>query len=124
MDNIDKKVISIDYPCIQDIVIRKDETDVCFTASDGQDETKLFLKDGQEVMFTVNIGDVSDIGFGGTDNWGKDKLPIYVGYEKDSVDYDGVLVDTIEIQKLAGDDDWCKCELINDNKNVKYTALS
>lgn len=47
MDNLDKKVIDINYPCIQDVVIRKDETDVCFTITDGQDETKLFLKDGQ-----------------------------------------------------------------------------
>ena len=124
MDNIDKKVINIDYPCIQDVVIRKDETDVCFTITDGQDETKLFLKDGQEVMFTVNIGDVSNIGFGGTDNWGKDRLPLYVDYKKGSVDYDSVFVNTIEIQKTAGDGDWCKCELINNNKNVKYTALS
>lgn len=124
MDNLDKKVIDINYPCIQDVVIRKDETDVCFTITDGQDETKLFLKDGQEVMFTVNIGDVSNIGFGGTDNWGKDRLPLYVDYKKGGVDYDGVFVDTIEIQKLAGDGNWCKCELINDNKSVKYTALS
>ena len=124
MDNIDKKVINVNYPCIQDIVIRKDETDVYFTTTDGQDETKLFLNDGQEVMFTVNIGDVSNIGFGGTDNWGKDRLPLYIGYKKDDVDYDSVFVDTIEIQEFAGDNNWCKCELINDNKNVKYTALS
>ena len=124
MDNIDKKVINIDYPCIQDIVIRKDETDVCFTIHDGQDETKLFMKDGQEIMFTVNFGDVSNIGFGGTDNWGKDRLPLYVDYKKGSIDYDSVFVDTIEIQKLAGEGDWCKCELINGNRNVKYTALS
>lgn len=124
MDNIDKKVINIDYPCIQDIVIRKNETDVCFTIHDGQDETKLFMKDGQEIMFTVNIGDVSNIGFGGTDNWGKDRLPLNVGYTKGDVDYDSVYVDTIEIQQLAGEGNWCKCELINDNKTIKYTALS
>lgn len=124
MNDIDRKVININYPCIQDIIIRKDETDVCFTITDGQDETKLFLKDGQEVMFTVNFGDVSNIGFGGTDNWGKDRLPIYIGYENESVEYDSVLVDTIEIQEYAGDGDWCKCELINDGKAVKYTALS
>lgn len=124
MDNIDKKVINIDYPCIQDIILRKDESDICFTLSDGQDETKLFFKDGQDVMFTVNFGDVSGIGFGGTDNWGKDRLPLYVDYNKGSVDYDSVFVDTIEIQKLAGDGDWCKCELINGNRNVKYTALA
>jgi hypothetical protein len=124
MDNIDKKVINIDYPCIQDIILRKDETDVCFTVSDGQDETKLFFKDGKDVMFTVNIGDVSNIGFGGTDNWGKDRLPLYVEYKKGGVDYDSVFVDTIEIQQFAGDGNWCKCELINGNKNVKYTALS
>ena len=103
MDNIDKKVISINTPCIQDIILRKDESDVCFTFSDGQDETKLFFKDGQDVMFTVNFGDVSGIGFGGTDNWGKDRLPLYVKYTKGDTDYDSVFVDTIEIQKLAGD---------------------
>ena len=124
MDNIDKKVININYPCIQDIILRKDETDVCFTISDGQDETKLFFEDGKDVMFTVNFGDVSNIGFGGTDNWGKDRLPLYVKYTKGDVDYDSVFVDTIEIQKLAGDGDWCKCELINNNRNVKYTTLS
>ncbi len=124
MDNIDKKVININYPCIQDIILRKDETDVCFTVSDGQDETKLFFKDGKDVMFTVNFGDVSNIGFGGTDNWGKDRLPLYVNYTKGDTEYDSVFVDTIEIQKLAGDGDWCKCELINNNKNVKYTSLS
>lgn len=124
MDNIDKKVININYPCIQDIIMYKDETDICFTISDGQDETKLFLKDGEKIMFTINFGDVSGIGFGGTDNWGKDRLPLYVKYTKDSVDYDSVFVDTIEIQKLAGEDNWCKCELINNGKNVKYTALS
>ena len=124
MDNIDKKVININYPCIQDIVVTKDETDVCFTVSDGQDETKLFLKDNEKIMFTVNFGDVSGIGFGGTDNWGKDRLPLYVGYEKGKTDYDSVFVDTIEIQTLAGEGNWCKCELINNNKSVKYTALS
>ena len=124
MDNIDKKVININYPCIQDIILRKDETDVCFTISDGQDETKLFFEDGKDVMFTVNFGDVSNIGFGGTDNWGKDRLPLYVKYTKGDVDYDSVFVDTIDIQKLAGDGDWCKCELINNNRNVKYTTLS
>ena len=124
MDNIDKKVINIDYPCIQDIILRKDETDVCFTISDGQDETKFFFEDGKDVMFTVNFGDVSNIGFGGTDNWGKDRLPLYVKYTKGSTEYDSVFVDTIEIQELAGDGDWCKCELINNNKNVKYTTLS
>ena len=124
MDNIDKKVININYPCIQDIILRKDETDVCFTISDGQDETKLFFEDGKDIMFTVNFGDVSNIGFGGTDNWGKDRLPLYVKYTKGDVEYDSVFVDTIEIQKLAGDGDWCKCELINNNKNVKYTTLS
>lgn len=124
MDNIDKKVININYPCIQDIILRKDETDVCFTVSDGQDETKLFFKDGKDIMFTVNFGDVSNIGFGGTDNWGKDRLPLYVNYTKGDVEYDSVFVDTIEIQKTAGDGNWCKCELINNNKNVKYTALA
>ena len=124
MDNIDKKVININTPCIQDIILRKDESDVCFTFSDGQDETKLFFKDGQDVMFTVNFGDVSGIGFGGTDNWGKDRLPLYVKYTKGDTNYDSVFVDTIEIQKLAGDGDWCKCELINNNKNVKYTTLT
>ena len=53
MDNIDKKVINIDYPCIQDIILRKDESDICFTLSDGQDETKLFFKNGQIVDKTV-----------------------------------------------------------------------
>lgn len=118
------QVINIKNPCIQDIILRKNESDICFTTSDGQDETKLFLKDGEDVMFTVNFGDVSNIGFGGTDNWGKDRLPLYVNYTKGSVDYDSVFVDTIEIQKLAGDGDWCKCELINNNKNVKYTVLA
>lgn len=124
MDNIDKKVININYPCIQDIIMYKDESDICFTVSDGQDETKLFLKDGEKIMLTVNFGDVSNIGFGGTDNWGKDRLPLYVNYTKGDVDYDSVFVNTIEIQKLAGDGNWCKCELINNNKNVKYTALA
>jgi hypothetical protein len=71
-------------------------------------------------MFTVNYGDVSNIGFGGTDNWGKDRLPIYLDSNKGSFEYDGVFVDTIKIQKKV---DWCKCELIN-NTTVKYTALS
>ena len=75
----------------------------------------------KEVMFTVEIGDVSDIGFGGTDNWGKDRLPLYMGPEAGSVNYDSVFVDTIEIQKQSG---WCKAELINNGKTVMYTALS
>ena len=116
-------VTKINEPCIEDIIIRSDgEVDLCFTTKDGQDETKLFLKEGDDdLMFTVDIGDVSDIGFGGTDNWGKDRLPLYMNPEKGSVCYDSVFVDTIEIQEES---EWCKAELINDGKSIKYTALS
>ena len=48
-------------------------------------------------MLTVNYGDVSRIGFGGTDNWGKDYLPLYLDYASGSVNYDGVMVDNITI---------------------------
>ena len=116
-------VTKINEPCIEDIIIRSSgEVDLCFTMKDGQDETKLFPKEGDEdVMFTVEIGDTSEIGFGGTDNWGKDRLPLYLDYEKGSTAYDSVFVDTIEIQEQS---DWCKCELINNGGAVKYTALS
>lgn len=117
------KTIDINEPCIQDIVIRKTETDLCFTTVDGQDESKLFLGDEDDVHFVVNFGDVSNIGFGGTDNWGKDRLPLYIDYKKGSLNYDGVFVDTIKIQEYAGDDDWCKCDLINEGKSVKYTVV-
>ena len=95
-------ITKINEPCIEDIIIRSNgEVDVCFTMKDGQDETKLR---GEDVMFTVKIGDVSEIGFGGTDNWGKDRLPLYIRPDKGSVTYDSVYVDTIEIQKESG---WC-----------------
>ena len=112
-------ITKINEPCIEDIIVHSDgAVDVCFTTKDGQDETKL---NGEEVMFTVEIGDVSDIGFGGTDNWGKDRLPLYMGPEAGSVNYDSVFVDTIELQKQSG---WCKAELINNGQTVMYTALS
>lgn len=123
MSNIDKKTISINYPCIQDIIIRKNETDVCFTTSDGQDETKLFLKEGEDVMFTVNIGDVSKIGFGGTDNWGKDYLPLYLDYSKKYSENDSILVDNITLQQYAGDGNWCKC-VKKSSKVVQYITQS
>lgn len=121
---MEKNIINIDCPCVQDVVIRKNETDLCFTTVDGQDETKLFLKDDEDVQLTINFGDISNIGFGGTDNWGKDRLPLYVDYKKDSQDHDGVFVDTIKIQEYAGDGNWCKCELVNNNSAVRYTALA
>ena len=121
---MDSSIININEPCIQDIIITKDEVDVCYTTKDGQDETKLFMKEDESVMYTVNIGDVSGIGFGGTDNWGKDRLPLYLKYPKGSENYDGVYVDDITIQEYAGDGNWCKCELINNNSAVHYIALS
>ncbi len=121
---MEKKVVNIKEGVIQDIILRKDEVDVCFTDVNGENEEKLFLKDGETQMLTVNCGDVSNIKFGGTDNWGMDRLPINIGYQKDSVEYDSVFVDTITIQELAGEGNWCKCELSNDGKSVKYTALS
>ena len=116
-------VTKINKPCIEDIIIRSDgEVDLCFTVKDGQDETKLFPKPGDEdVMFTVEIGDVSGIGFGGTDNWGKNRLPLFIGPDAGNITYDSVFVDTIEIQEQSG---WCKAELINNGKTIKYTALS
>jgi hypothetical protein len=71
-------------------------------------------------MLTVNYGDVSGIGFGGTDNWGKDFLELYVGCHKNDVNYDGVMVDSIEVQARSG---WCACEVINGGTALKYTAL-
>ena len=107
-------------PVIADIIIRKDETDVCFTTASGQQETKLHLGDDESVMLTVNYGDVSTIGFGGTDNWGRDFLPLYLDYTKGATNYDGVMVDTITIQQTA---DWCRCERLS-NGALKYMALS
>lgn len=124
MENVERKTVNIGDGVIQDIILRKDEVDVCFTNINGQNEEKLFLKEGESVMLTVNCGDVSNVTFGGTDNWGKDRLPLFLDFERDKVNYDSVFVNTIEIQKLAGEGNWCKCELINGNKNVKYTALS
>ena len=72
---------NINQPTIADFIIRKDEIDVCFTDATGQQEIKLHLDDdAEDAMLTVNYGDVSDIGFGGTDNWGKDCLPLYLKY--------------------------------------------
>lgn len=125
MNNINKETISISESCIQDVIVRSDgEVDICFTTKDGQDETKLFLKKGEDVQFTVNFGDVSTIGFGGTDNWGKDRLPLYLSPEAGSVEYDSVFVDTIKIQEYAGEGNWCKCELLNNGKTVRYTSLT
>lgn len=116
-----KKVINIKEACIQDVIIRKTETDICFTFKDkGQEETKLFLGDEESVQLEINFGDTSNIGFGGTDNWGYNELPLYLDYPKNSVDYDGVLVNNITIQKVS---DWCKCERLS-NGALKYTALS
>ena len=64
-------------------------------------------------MLTLNFGDVSNIGWGGTDNWGKDKLPLYLESNKGADNYDSVFVDNITIQEYAGEGNWCKCELIN-----------
>ena len=116
-----KKIIDINEPTIADVIIRKDEVDVCFTTSTGQHETKLRLQDEDSAMLTVNYGDISGIGFGGTDNWGKDCLPLYMDFQAGSVNYDGVMVDDITIQELSS---WCRCELINSGTAVKYTALS
>ena len=111
---------NITKPTIADFIIRKDEVDVCFTTSDGQQEIKLHLIDSDDEMLTVNYGDVSGIGFGGTDNWGKDYLPLYLDYASGSVNYDGVMVDDITIQTKS---DWCICERLA-NGALKYTATS
>ena len=120
MDN----VININEPCIQDLIIQKDEQDLCITTKDGQIEYKLFLGDKESVMLTLNFGDVSNIGWGGTDNWGKDKLPLYLKSDKGAENYDSVFVNNITIQEYAGEGNWCKCELINQGKNVRYVALN
>lgn len=90
-------------------------------------EIKLYSKGS--LIFNIDDSTESETpeieeSFGGTDNWGKDQYELTVNYTKDSVDYDSVYVDTITIQEFAGDNNWCKCELINNNKTVKYTALS
>ena len=120
MDN----VININEPCIQDLIIQKNEQDLCITTKDGQIEYKLFLGDKESVMLTLNFGDVSNIGWGGTDNWGKDKLPLYLKSDKGADNYDSVFVNNITIQEYAGEGNWCKCELINQGKNVRYVALN
>lgn len=116
-----KKIINIKEACIQDVIIRKTETNICFTFKEkGQEETKLFLGDEESVQLEINFGDTSNIGFGGTDNWGYNELPLYIDFQKGSVDYDGVLVNNITIQEVS---DWCKCERFS-NGALKYTALS
>ena len=52
--------------------------------------------------------------------------PLVIGYNYNSNVADSVYVDIddIKIQEYAGEDNWCKCEIIANGGAVKYTALT
>ena len=119
---LDKPVV-IDEPAIQDIFITNKDITIAVTTAAGQDETKLELEDGESARFTVQIGNVEPIKFGGTDNWGYNKLILYMDPEANSVEYDSIVVNDITVDPEAGENGWCRCEKINDS-TLKYTALT
>jgi hypothetical protein len=48
--------------------------------------------------------------YGGTDNWGKDRAPLYIEYPAGSQSKnDSIYVNNIILQEYAGDGNWCKC---------------
>lgn len=113
----------INEPCIVDVLVKDKYASISWSVENGTDEIKIDLNDNEKGTLQFEFGDTSKIGYGGTDNWGKDLLPIYVGYEKNSQEGDSVYVNNITIQELAGDGGWCKCERLA-NGAVMYTALS
>lgn len=117
------KPVVIDEPAVQDIFITNDEITIAVTTAAGQDETKLELEKGKTARFTVQIGNVEPIKFGGTDNWGYNKLILPIEKEANSIQFDSILVNNITVDTIAGDNGWCKCEKV-DNNTLKYTALT
>lgn len=62
--------------------------------------------------------------YGGTDNWGQDRAPMYIDYmagarSKD----DSIYVDNVTLQEYAGDGNWCQCIKVN-NAVLYYKALT
>ena len=91
---------------------------------------KLYNK-GSLIMNINGANTITDVTtnndeYGGTDNYGKDEYELDLEYTVNSVNYDSIYVDNINIQEYAGDNNWCKCEIvdINGNRMLKYTALS
>ena len=116
------ETIQIKDPVYAEMTVHKDRTDIQFVTADGIKEFSVPISESSEVQtLNFSIGDTSGIGWGGTDNWGKDVYPIELGYQQGSNEGDSVFVDTIDIQEVS---DWCKCELVNNGKAVRYTALS
>lgn len=77
-----EKPVVIDEPAFQDIFITNNNKCITLevTTAAGTDETKLYLEEGQDAKFSIQIGNVDSIKFGGTDNWGYYKLIIPIAY--------------------------------------------
>ena len=113
----------INEPCIVDVLVDKNQASITWSVGNGTDEIKIDLNENNQGSLKFEFGDTSDIKYGGTDNWGKDLLPIYIGYEEDSFEADGVFVDDITIQEYAGENDWCRCYILP-NGALMYQALT
>lgn len=119
------KPVVIDEPAIADVIITNNNKSVSVTVTTaaGQDETRLNAEEGEDIRFTAQIGNVEQILFGGTDNWGYYKLIIQIENEVNADQYDSILVNNITVDPVAGENDWCRCEQIDKN-TLKYTAIS
>ena len=62
--------------------------------------------------------------YGGTDNWGKDRAPLYIEYPAGSQSKnDSIYVNNITLQEYAGDGNWCKC--VQDSpETLHYVAVT
>jgi hypothetical protein len=104
-----------------DVLVHDNTTD--FIISSSYDDKPHLYMDGSnnygQIWIKVDPTEEEEA-FPCTDNAGKDEYPIELGYEKGASEGDSVFVNNITIQEKSG---WCKCELIANNKAVKYTAL-
>lgn len=121
---LDKPVV-IDEPAVQDIIIADGGKHIAITVTTaaGQDETTLDIEEGEDARFTVHVGDIDSIKFGGTDNWGYYKLILPIGNEEGATEYDSILVNNITVDPVGGENGWCHCEQVSAGA-LKYTAIS
>lgn len=113
----------INEPCVVDVIVDKNQASITWSVGNGTDEIKVDLNKDDISTLKFEFGDTSNIKYGGTDNWGKDLLPIYINYEEGSEESDSIFVDDITIQEYAGENDWCRCYKLSDGA-LMYQALT
>lgn len=113
----------INEPCIVDVLVKNNYASISWSLGNGTDEIKVNTKDDDYGVLTFEFGDTTQIKYGGTDNWGKDLLPIYLDYKENSSEGDSVYVDDITLQEYAGKGNWCYCYRLP-NGAVMYKALT